>query len=174
MRNQPYNAPAGAALRDAASDAIRAMQRDAQAEQMARMAALAGAGGLGTLMATSDSNLRAPAEEQAIADEVAAPEAAPMDTDYEPPVLGMPGSTTADLAAESRPVPSTPVASPDDPQSAMTAEEAAAHFSQEAKSQIELLNQYRRQGQVTPDIDRQMMQEINHLLALANEARNSR
>ena len=172
LRHQPYNAPAGAALRDAAADAIRSMARDAQSEQLARMAALAGAGGLGAMMATSDSNLRGPAEGAAAADEPVAPEAAPLDTSYEPPVLGVPGSTTADLAAESRPLPPTPTVEEQLP--VMTAEEAAAHFSQEARNQIELLNQYRRQGQITPDNDRQMMSEINHLLALANEARNSR
>jgi hypothetical protein len=55
-------------------------------------------------------------------------------------------------------------------QGTMNASQAAAHFRQEAQDQIDRLNTYRRNGQITPEVDRQMMQQINHLHALANEA----
>jgi hypothetical protein len=133
LRNQPFNAPAGAAIRDAAAEAIRALQRDAQMEPLMRIAGLAGVGGLGGMIAASDANLRGPAEMASMADmppEVAAqpsledivasmPDVS-MEDNYEPVVADMPMPTppdmpmpdsfsTADLVAESRPLPaSTP------------------------------------------------------------------
>ena len=59
------------------------------------------------------------------------------------------------------------------PRSTMTAQEAADHFSREAHQQIDMLNAGRRAGTISPEMDRQMMQQINHLLNLSNEARNS-
>lgn len=133
--NQPFNAPAGAAIRDAAADAIRALQRDAQMEQLGRIAALAGVGGLGGMIAASDANLRGPAElasmaetpvpqviavEPSLEDIVASMPDVAMEDNYEPVVADMPmpsqpdmpmpdSFSTADLVAESRPLPaSTP------------------------------------------------------------------
>lgn len=81
---------------------------------------------------------------------------------------------TADLAAESRPIPdSTPeinIPAPKKPP--MTAAQAAEHFSREAQAQISRLNQYRRSG-LDRATERRMMAEIQHLHGLANEARRS-
>jgi hypothetical protein len=83
---------------------------------------------------------------------------------------------TADLVAEQRPIPaSTPAVAMELPapkKPPMTAEQAAIMYSSEAKQQIDRLNSYRRQG-LDPSTDRKMMQEIDHLHRLANEARRS-
>lgn len=55
----------------------------------------------------------------------------------------------------------------------MNSQEAAQFFSTEARKQIDILNAGRRNGSISPELDRQMMGQINHLLSLANEARNS-
>jgi hypothetical protein len=44
----------------------------------------------------------------------------------------------------------------------------------DARAQIERLNSYRRSGQITPQVDRQMTQEIQRMMQLVNEARSGR
>ncbi len=55
-----------------------------------------------------------------------------------------------------------------------TSGQAAVKFQQEAREQMARLNQYRKQGSLSPAIDRQMTNEINHLFHLADEARAGR
>jgi hypothetical protein len=75
---------------------------------------------------------------------------------------------TADLAMESRPLPEST------PRVAMTGAQAAEEIMADARAQIERLNSYRRSGQITPQVDRQMTQEIQRMMQLVNEARSGR
>jgi hypothetical protein len=75
---------------------------------------------------------------------------------------------TADLAMESRPLPEST------PRVAMTGAQAAEEIMADARAQMERLNSYRRSGQITPQVDRQMTQEIQRMMQLVNEARSGR
>ena len=44
----------------------------------------------------------------------------------------------------------------------------------DARAQMERLNSYRRSGQINPQVDRQMTQEIQRMMQLVNEARSGR
>lgn len=210
LRNQPVqlNDIARANIAEAAA-ARQAAMADTSGEQMAAAAALAGALGLGGMVADTNSRLSAGGEGMAQAPEIEYPELerlpppperlppptdiAMPDVDLLPvddaPIPSMPMATmteedmgltdfspmdTADLVAESRPIPdSTPTISiPAPKKPPMTAAQAAEHFSREAQTQIGLLNQYRRQG-IDRATDSQMMAEIQNLHRLANEARRS-
>lgn len=180
------------------------------AERAAVMAALAGATGLGGMIAETHSRLGGDAPATANAPELDYPELEqaggptmpeeqaddmPMMPDVnllpvdDPPIPTMAtrplsdadmGLTdfspmdTADLVAESRPIPdSTPTINiPAPKKPPMTAAQAAEHFSREAQAQISRLNQYRRSG-LDRATERRMMAEIQHLHGLANEARRS-
>jgi hypothetical protein len=82
---------------------------------------------------------------------------------------------TADLVQESRPIPATTpkIAMKSAKAPTMSADQAAMHFSGEARKQIAMLNQYRRQGMVDRATESKMLSEIQHLHGLANEARRS-
>ena len=103
-----------------------------------------------------------PVEDAPTVDDFAA---SPMDLTPDDPFA------TADLAMESRPLPeSTPrVAKP-----VMTGAQAAEAIMADARAQIDRLNSYRRSGQITPQVDRQMTQEIQRMMQLVNEARSGR
>lgn len=127
LRNQPYARPAGAELRAAAEEALASRQQAAAAENLARAAALTGAGGLAGMIA--DSSVRMQPSPDGMRDMGGeAVDMTPMD---EPPMPEIVESTpvvmeepvalgdigfdnpmdTADLVAESRPIPdSTPMA----------------------------------------------------------------
>jgi hypothetical protein len=75
---------------------------------------------------------------------------------------------TADLAMESRPLPEST------PRVAKTGAQAAEEIMADARAQMERLNSYRRSGQITPQVDRQMTQEIQRMMQLVNEARSGR
>ena len=79
LRNQPFAQPAGAAIRDAAADSIRAMQRDRMAERAMMVGGAAGAAGLGTMIAGSHNNMSDAVQASPPAKPMAAPApAAPM------------------------------------------------------------------------------------------------
>lgn len=79
IRNQPFAQPAGAAIRDAAADSIRAMQRDRMAERAMMIGGAAGAAGLGTMIAGSHGNMSGAVQASPPAKPMAAPApAAPM------------------------------------------------------------------------------------------------
>lgn len=96
----------------------------------------------------------------------------------DPPVRG---SSTADLAAESRPIPSVE-ATPDEapamptkamPEAAPPAPEMPADYSFQARELMNKLNAMRRQaGGEVPEAP-QMMAEINRLLGMSNKQRNA-
>jgi hypothetical protein len=187
----------------AAQEGIDRAAAATQAERMATAAAILGAAGLGGMIAETTGRLPGDGPSVANAPAPEMPESDPLMDFVAPdvdmlPVDDMPspqeriapvtlsdaemGLTdfspmdTADLVAESRPIPaSTPAVAMELPapkKPPMTAEQAAIMYSSEAKQQIDRLNSYRRQG-LDPSTDRKMMQEIEHLHRLANEARRS-
>ena len=91
----------------------------------------------------------------------------------DPPVRG---SSTADLAAESRPVPSvesTPDEAPAMPEAAPPAPEMPPDYSFQARELMNKLNAMRRQaGGEIPEAP-QMIAEINRLLGMSNKQRNA-
>lgn len=125
LRNQPHAGSAGMELRAAAEEAIRGRQEAAASEGLGRAAALLGAGGLAGMIADSTTRMRPspPGIEDFAGEAMDAPledlpqiEPSPMampsmeepvdlgDLTYEDPM------GTADLVAESRPIPdSTPM-----------------------------------------------------------------
>ena len=100
-----------------------------------------------------------PVEEAPTVDDFAA---SPMDLTPDDPFA------TADLAMESRPLPEST------PRVVKTAQQAAEEIMADARAQMERLNSYRRSGQITPQVDRQMTQEIQRMMQLVNEARSGR
>lgn len=128
LRNQPHAGSAGMELRAAAEEAIRGRQQAAASENLGRAAALLGAGGLAGMIADTSGRMHgsppgiADLEGVAMAPEIAMddpemvlPDPTPLPVPIEEPELGditfEDPMGTADLAAESRPIPdSTPMA----------------------------------------------------------------
>jgi hypothetical protein len=198
LRNQ--NTPLNQIRRDdiltAAQDSIAGMQEAEAAEAMARRAAGAAAVGGGLMIGdtlTRGATSRQPGTaslppelEQAVDQMAAPPElsdfmapdvellpvedaptvddfaASPMDLTPDDPFA------TADLAMESRPLPEST------PRVAKTGAQAAEEIMADARAQMERLNSYRRSGQINPQVDRQMTQEIQRMMQLVNEARSGR
>ena len=203
LRNQdtPLNRIRQDDILTAAQEGIDRAAAAQQAERMATAAAIIGAAGMGGMMSDTVGRFKgddtsianAPAPDYPVSDplmDYVGPDV-PLDPVDDPPIpqeraiqmsepdLGLTDFSpmdTADLAAEQRPLPDStpevPLELPPPKKPPMTAEQAAIMYSQEAKQQIDKLNAYRRQG-LDPAIDSRMMQEINHLHRLANEARRS-
>jgi hypothetical protein len=165
LRNQPFAKPAQAAIQEANANSAKmraAMAESAQRGELMQDAGLIGAGvaGAGALgagaLALSGAGGTPPAAATPPAPRPApAPKPAEAPADKEP--LTSTGGT-ADLASEARPAPSV---------------QASTDPREQAQELIAQLNQMRRQaGGEVPEA-KQMMAEINRLLALSNTARNA-
>lgn len=121
LRNQPHAGSAGMELRRAAEDAIRGRQESAASEGLGRAAALLGAGGLAGMIADTAGRMQSSPPGMRDMESVAmAPEISMGDYEEPMPPMEEPGlgditfedpMATAELAAESRPIPdSTPMA----------------------------------------------------------------
>ena len=204
LPNQPHAKAAGREIRAAAEESIQSMREAQMAEAMARRAAGAAAVGGGLMIGdtlTRGATSRQPGTaslppelEQAsdpmveeYAPETAAPpelsefmapdvgllpvEEAPTVDDFAASPMDLTPDdpfATADLAMESRPLPEST------PRVVKTAQQAAEEIMADARAQMERLNSYRRSGQITPQVDRQMSQEIQRMMQLVNEARSGR
>jgi hypothetical protein len=169
LRNQPFAKPAQDAIQEANANSSKmraAMEASAQRGELMQDAGLIGAGvagagalGAGALALSSSSGTP---EAAATPPKAAPPAAAPKPTAAPPKPAGDEPLTstegTADLASEARPAPA--VQSSTDPR-------------EQAQELIAQLNQMRRQaGGEVPEA-KQMMAEINRLLALGNQKRNA-
>lgn len=119
--NQPHAKAAGLELRAAAEEAIRSRQQSAASENLGRSVALLGAGGLAGMIADSAGRMSgSPPGVRDMESIAMAPEIAVGDYDEPMPPMEEPSlgditfedpMATAELAAESRPIPdSTPMA----------------------------------------------------------------
>jgi len=188
LRNQPYARPAGAELRAAAEEAIRGRQQSAAAENLGRSAALLGAGGLAGMIADTAGRMSGSPPGMRDMESIAmAPEIAMGDYDEPMPPMEEPSlgditfedpMATAELAAESRPIPdSTPMAlirenmAEEAAAPKMTAEQFIAQVMGDMQAQAAQLNDLRRRRAITPEQDRILSDEIARMAALVNEAR---
>jgi hypothetical protein len=197
LPNQPHAKAAGLEMRAAAEEAIQGMREAQAAEAMARN--IAGAAAVGGGMMVGESLSRGyndgpttadvprgelpvsrpmdvdlpdvdllPVDDVPVTDDFV-PQAVPMPMPEELALMEDDPMATANLVEESRPIPaSTPKVA------LRTGSQAAEQFLADARAQIDRLNSYRRSGQINPQVDRQMSQEIERMLQLANEARSGR
>ena len=189
---------AGRDIRAAAEEGIQGAREARAAEQMGRAAATAGAGGLAAMIADSMDRMTPSApgirgvQSQAVDMEPLADY--PMESaSVEDPIRAVAMDldptqidsfrddpmATADLVAESRPIPDdTPmiaieeaVASAPTASAAMTAEQYIAQVMGDMKAQTAQLNDLRRKRAITPEQDRMLSDEIARMAELVNEAR---
>lgn len=190
LNNQQLAQPAGAELRAAAEEAIRSRQQSAASENLGRSAALLGAGGLAAMIADTVTRMRP--SPPGIEDFASEAMDEPLLPGGDPSPMAMPEPEepsigdltfedpmgTADLVAESRPIPdSTPMSliranrEEDAAAPPMSAEQFIAQVMGDMKSQIAQLNDLRRKRAITPEQDRMLSQEIARMVDLVNEAR---
>ena len=198
LNNQWRGDIAGREIRAAAEEGIQSAREARAAEQMGRAAATAGAGGLAAMIADSMDRMTPsapgirgvqseavdmepladyPMESASVEDPIRA-----VAMDLDPTQIDSfrdDPMATADLVAESRPIPDdTPmiaieeaVASETPARGAMTAEQYIAQVMGDMKAQTAQLNDLRRKRAITPEQDRMLSDEIARMAELVNEAR---